>query len=102
MSLKTSWLHSAAVQFPRAWHHAKQWRRWVGVKGRTCNGRRDPKCPSKCLCLFREDTGASSEGSTYAWKATDEAGCTRGFLMMWVSSRRLVCRGHPEPCLRVK
>ncbi|GFW33926.1 uncharacterized protein TNCV_3590111 [Trichonephila clavipes] len=23
-SLKTSWFHSAAVQFPRAWHHSKR------------------------------------------------------------------------------
>ncbi|GFV55318.1 hypothetical protein TNCV_2268691 [Trichonephila clavipes] len=29
----------------------------------------------------------------------DEAG-TRTFYTMWWSSRRLVCRGHPEPGLR--
>ncbi|GFS72447.1 uncharacterized protein TNCV_2116001 [Trichonephila clavipes] len=43
-SLKTIWFHSAAVQFPRARHHYKRMRRWVGVKDSThC---RDPKCPS--------------------------------------------------------
>ncbi|GFY07836.1 hypothetical protein TNCV_4287721 [Trichonephila clavipes] len=48
-------------------------------------------------------TGASSEEATCDWKAADEAvGCTRAFLMMWRSSRQLVCRGHPEPGLRVK
>ncbi|GFU61884.1 uncharacterized protein TNCV_1644571 [Trichonephila clavipes] len=52
--------------------------------------------------MVREDTGAPSEGATYAWMAVDEAvGCTRAILMMWRSSRRLVCRGHPEPSLRV-
>ncbi|GFT53789.1 uncharacterized protein TNCV_741271 [Trichonephila clavipes] len=30
--------------------------------------------------------------------AVDEAvGCTRAFLTMWRSSRRLVCQGRPEP-----
>ncbi|GFS50300.1 e3 ubiquitin-protein ligase RNF13 [Trichonephila clavipes] len=37
-SLKTTWFHSAAVQFPRAWHHSKRRRRWVGVKSSTRNG----------------------------------------------------------------
>ncbi|GFX82708.1 e3 ubiquitin-protein ligase RNF13 [Trichonephila clavipes] len=41
-SPKTTWFHYAAVQFPRAWHHSKRRRRWVGVKGSTRNGRRDP------------------------------------------------------------
>ncbi|GFT69430.1 e3 ubiquitin-protein ligase RNF13 [Trichonephila clavipes] len=27
-SLKTTWFHSAVVQFPRAWHHSKRRRRW--------------------------------------------------------------------------
>ncbi|GFT70689.1 uncharacterized protein NPIL_301691 [Nephila pilipes] len=59
-----TWFHSAAVQFPRA-HHSKRRRRWVGVKGSTLNGRRDPKCPSaRCLRMVREDTGAPSEGAT--------------------------------------
>ncbi|GFU20630.1 uncharacterized protein TNCV_3785241 [Trichonephila clavipes] len=44
-SLKTTWFHFVAVQFPRARHHSKRRRRWVGVKGSTRNGRRDPKCP---------------------------------------------------------
>ncbi|GFW09739.1 uncharacterized protein TNCV_868021 [Trichonephila clavipes] len=43
-----------------------------------------------------------SEGATWAWMAADEAvGCTRAFLTMWWSSQRLVCRGCPEPGLRV-
>ncbi|GFV03423.1 uncharacterized protein TNCV_596311 [Trichonephila clavipes] len=47
-------------------------------------------------------TGAPSEGAICAWMATDEAvGCTRAFLRMRWSSRRLVCQGHPEPGLRV-
>ncbi|PRD22426.1 UNVERIFIED_CONTAM: Testis-expressed protein 11 [Trichonephila clavipes] len=40
--------------------------------------------------MVREYTGASSEGATCAWMAADEAvGCTRAFLTMWLSSRRL-------------
>ncbi|GFY19604.1 uncharacterized protein TNCV_4647761 [Trichonephila clavipes] len=64
-------------------------RRWLGVKGSTRNGRRDPKCPSaRCLRLVREDTGVPNEGATCAWVAADEAiGCTRAFLAMWRSSR---------------
>ncbi|GFW09730.1 uncharacterized protein TNCV_867931 [Trichonephila clavipes] len=57
-SLKTTWFHSAAVQFPRARHPSKQRRRWVGVKGSTRNGRRDPICPSaRRLRMVREDRG---------------------------------------------
>ncbi|GFY30871.1 hypothetical protein TNCV_3120311 [Trichonephila clavipes] len=45
---------------------------------------------------------APSEGSTYACMVTDEeVGCTRAFLTIWWSSRRLVCRGRLESCLRV-
>ncbi|GFW33631.1 hypothetical protein TNCV_2211631 [Trichonephila clavipes] len=48
-----------AVQFPRAWHHSKRRRRWVGVKGSTRNEHRDPKCPSaRPLRMVPEDTGA--------------------------------------------
>ncbi|GFU78617.1 uncharacterized protein TNCV_2302281 [Trichonephila clavipes] len=91
------------VQYPRAWHHSKQRRRWVGVKGSTRNGRRDPKCPSASrLRMVQQDTGAPNEGATCAWMAADEAvDCTRAFLTMWRSSRRLVCRGRPEPGPRV-
>ncbi|GFS61643.1 uncharacterized protein TNCV_4312941 [Trichonephila clavipes] len=98
-SLKTAWFHSAAAQFPRVWHHSKRWCRWVGVKGRTRNGSRDPKCPSaRRFRTVREDTGAPSEGATCAWMTVDEAVCcTRAFLTMWRSSRRLVCRGRLEP-----
>ncbi|GFW88258.1 uncharacterized protein TNCV_820151 [Trichonephila clavipes] len=101
-SLKKTWFHSAAVQFPRARHHSKRRHRWVGVKG-TLNGHRSPKCPSaRRLRMVREDTGAPNEGATCAWLAADEAiGCTCAFLTMWRSSRRLVCRGHPEPGIRV-
>ncbi|GFT03024.1 uncharacterized protein TNCV_1361131 [Trichonephila clavipes] len=46
--------------------------------------------------------GAFSESATCAWMAADEAvGCTRVFLMIW-RSRRLVCRGHHKPGLRVR
>ncbi|GFS64959.1 uncharacterized protein TNCV_1584531 [Trichonephila clavipes] len=52
--------------------------------------------------MVREDTGAPNEGGTCTWMAADEAvGCTCAFLMMWRSSQRLVCRGHPEPGLCV-
>ncbi|GFX57201.1 hypothetical protein TNCV_2964801 [Trichonephila clavipes] len=52
--------------------------------------------------MVREDTEASSEDATCAWVETDEAvGCTHAFLTMWRSSGRLVCRGRPEPGLRV-
>ncbi|GFV25922.1 uncharacterized protein TNCV_2920331 [Trichonephila clavipes] len=80
----------------------KRRRRWVGVKGSTRNGRRDPKCPSaRRLRMVREDTGAPSEGATGAWMAANEAvGCTRAFLTMWQSSRQLVYRGLPGPGLR--
>ncbi|GFU70267.1 uncharacterized protein TNCV_904091 [Trichonephila clavipes] len=90
--LKSTWFHSAAVQFPRARHHSKRRRRWMGVKGITRNGRHDPKCPSpRHLRLIREDTGVPSEGATCAWMAADEAvGCTCLFLTMCRSSRRLV------------
>ncbi|GFY13837.1 uncharacterized protein TNCV_986091 [Trichonephila clavipes] len=44
-SLKTTWFHSSAVKFPRAWYNSKRRRRWVGVKGNTRNGFHDPKCP---------------------------------------------------------
>ncbi|GFW66943.1 uncharacterized protein TNCV_4688281 [Trichonephila clavipes] len=91
------------VQFPRARHHSKRRRRWVGVKGSACNGRRDPKCPSAwCLRMVREDTVVPNEGATCAWMSADEAVvCTRAFLTIRRSSRRLVYRGHPETGLRV-
>ncbi|GFW80477.1 uncharacterized protein TNCV_2415791 [Trichonephila clavipes] len=97
------WFHSAAVQFPRARHHSKRMRRWMGVKGSTRNGHRDPKCPSaRRLSTVREDTGTTNEDATYASMVADKAvGCTRAFLTMWWSSRRMVCRGRPEPGLRV-
>ncbi|GFV45311.1 uncharacterized protein TNCV_2037641 [Trichonephila clavipes] len=54
------------------------------------------------LRLVREDTGTPNEGATCAWMVVDEAvGFTRAFLMIWWSSRRLVCRGCPEPGLGV-
>ncbi|GFX60797.1 uncharacterized protein TNCV_4977731 [Trichonephila clavipes] len=86
---------SPRVHFPRARHHSKRRRRWVGVKGSTRNGRRDPRCPSaKHLCMVQEDTGAHSEGPTFAWRAADEAaGCTRAFITMWLLGRRCTRRG---------
>ncbi|GFV41393.1 uncharacterized protein TNCV_3090031 [Trichonephila clavipes] len=92
------------LQFSRARHHSIRRRRWVGVKGSTRNGRNDPKCPSaRRLRMVREDTGTPSEGATCAWMAADEVvSCTRTFLTMWWSSRRLVCRGRPEPGRHVK
>ncbi|GFW57011.1 uncharacterized protein TNCV_3472941 [Trichonephila clavipes] len=97
-SLKTTWFHSAAVQFPRARHHSKRRRGYVGVMGSTRNERRNPKCPSaRRLRMVREDTGAPSEGATCSWIVADEAvGCTRTFLTMCRSSRRLVCRRRPD------
>ncbi|GFX33146.1 uncharacterized protein TNCV_5043131 [Trichonephila clavipes] len=74
-----------------------------GRQASTRKGCRDSKCPSaKCLHMVREDTRTPNEGPTCAWMAADEAvGCTRVFLTMGRSSRRLVCRGHPEPGLHV-
>ncbi|GFX23376.1 uncharacterized protein TNCV_4936911 [Trichonephila clavipes] len=101
--LKTTWFHSAAVQFPRARHHFKRRRRWAGFKGSTRNRHRDLKCPSaRRLRMIRKDTGAPSEGAACAWLAVDEAVvCMRSFITMWCASRRLVCRGRPEPGFRV-
>ncbi|GFX44492.1 uncharacterized protein TNCV_4713181 [Trichonephila clavipes] len=63
-----------SVQFPRVRHHSKRRRRWVGVKGSTRNGRRDPKYPSaRHLRMVREDTAAPNEGATCAWMTTDGA-----------------------------
>ncbi|GFX47804.1 uncharacterized protein TNCV_5002251 [Trichonephila clavipes] len=73
-SLKMTWFHSAAVQFPSTRHQSKRRRQSLGVKGSTLNGHRDPKCPSaRHLRMIREDTGAPSEGATCAWMAADEA-----------------------------
>ncbi|GFU19174.1 uncharacterized protein TNCV_4397611 [Trichonephila clavipes] len=103
LSLKTTWFHLPGVQFPRVWHHSKRRRRWEGVKGKTRNGHRDPKGPSaRRLRMVGEDTGPPSECSTCACIGVDEAlGCTRAFLTMWWSSRRLVCLGRLEPGIRV-
>ncbi|GFS85077.1 uncharacterized protein TNCV_4222661 [Trichonephila clavipes] len=63
--LKTTWFHSATVQFPRARQRYKRRRRWVDVEGSTRNGRRNPKCPSaRRLLMVREDTGAPNECAT--------------------------------------
>ncbi|GFV01469.1 uncharacterized protein TNCV_2960631 [Trichonephila clavipes] len=101
--LKTTWFHSAAVQFPRAHHSSKRRRRWMVVKGSIRKGHRDPKCLSaRRFRMVREDTGASNEGVTCTCMAADEAvGCMRAYLSMWRSCRRLVSRGRPEPGLRV-
>ncbi|GFT98135.1 uncharacterized protein TNCV_789521 [Trichonephila clavipes] len=70
-----------------------------GVKGNSRNGRLDTKCSSaRRLHMVREDTENSSE----LWMAADKAvGCTRAFLAMWRSSRRLICQGRPEHGLRL-
>ncbi|GFX00945.1 n-acetyltransferase domain-containing protein [Trichonephila clavipes] len=71
---KTTWFHSAAVQFTRAHHQSKRWHRWVGVKGITHIGRHDAKCPSyRYLHMAREDTAPLSLGATCAWIAADES-----------------------------
>ncbi|GFV46723.1 uncharacterized protein TNCV_1881821 [Trichonephila clavipes] len=102
-SLKTTRFHSAAIQFPHARHHSKRRSRWVGVKDITRKGLRDPICPSaRRFRIVRKDTGAPNEGATCAWMAADKAvGCTRAFLTMWRSSRRLVCQVCPMSGLRV-
>ncbi|GFW03959.1 uncharacterized protein TNCV_2050751 [Trichonephila clavipes] len=51
---------------------------------------------------IEEDTLTPSEGGNCFWMAADEAAvCTLAFLTMWRFSLRQICRGHPEPCLRV-
>ncbi|GFV81947.1 uncharacterized protein TNCV_3151451 [Trichonephila clavipes] len=66
-------------------HHSKQSCRWVGVKGSTPNGRRDPKCPSaRRLRMVREDTGTIGVDTNCVWMSSDEAiGYTRAFLTIW-------------------
>ncbi|GFU06452.1 uncharacterized protein TNCV_351091 [Trichonephila clavipes] len=102
-TLKLTCFHSAAVQFPLAWHLSKRRCRCVGIKGSTRNGCRYPKWSSaRSLHVVREDTGDPREGGTCVWMAADEAvGCTRAFLTMLWSSGRLVCQARPEPSLRV-
>ncbi|GFU72736.1 uncharacterized protein TNCV_194231 [Trichonephila clavipes] len=95
-SLKTTWFHFTAVQFPHVRHHFKRRCRWVGVNVSTRNGCRDPKCPSaKRLSMVQEDIEApSSEGDICAWIVADEAiGCTRAFFTMWRSSRDCFVEG---------
>ncbi|GFS88104.1 uncharacterized protein TNCV_764831 [Trichonephila clavipes] len=66
-SLKTTWFHSAAVQFPRTRHYSKWRRRWLGVKGGTLNGHRELKSPlPRHLRIVRKETGTPSVGSTCA------------------------------------
>ncbi|GFW55682.1 uncharacterized protein TNCV_120661 [Trichonephila clavipes] len=66
-------------------------------------GSRNPECPSaRRLRMVREDTRIPKEGAICAWMVADKAvGCTWAFLTMGRSSRRLVCRGSPEPGLRL-
>ncbi|GFU24539.1 uncharacterized protein TNCV_2264911 [Trichonephila clavipes] len=78
------------------------------MSGTTPNRGNDGSAPrsqmsfNQALPMVREDTGAPSEGAISAWMAADEAvGCTRAFLIMWWSFRRLVCQGCPETGLRV-
>ncbi|GFX80668.1 uncharacterized protein TNCV_499351 [Trichonephila clavipes] len=103
IELKTTWFHSAYVQYTRARHHSRRRRRWVGINGSTRNGRHLTKCPSaRCLRMVREHTRTPSEGATRAWMAVDETvGCMRAFFTVWRTSRRLVCRERLEQDLRV-
>ncbi|GFV56486.1 uncharacterized protein TNCV_2276241 [Trichonephila clavipes] len=110
-----SWTYSWAVMVPRI--NTRGGRSSFLVRGTTPNGGVDGWASRAAhvtgaaipnvlqpgaFVWFREDTGAPSEDATCAWMSADEAvGCTRVFLMMWRSSRRLVCRGRTEPCLRV-
>ncbi|GFU64655.1 uncharacterized protein TNCV_3578891 [Trichonephila clavipes] len=51
---------------------------------------------------FEKTQGPLVKVLTCAWMMADETvGCMRAFLTMWWSSRRLVCRGCPEPDLHV-
>ncbi|GFW70919.1 uncharacterized protein TNCV_190101 [Trichonephila clavipes] len=77
-------MHYRMLQFPRTRHHSKRRCLWVGVKGSTDNGCRDPKCPSpRHLRMVQENTGASSEGATCAWVVIDEAvDCPCAFITM--------------------
>ncbi|GFV55412.1 uncharacterized protein TNCV_2463021 [Trichonephila clavipes] len=44
-SLKTTWFHSAAVQFRPVSHHSKRMHRLGGIKGSSRNGCHYSKCP---------------------------------------------------------
>ncbi|GFU15512.1 uncharacterized protein TNCV_4126561 [Trichonephila clavipes] len=53
-SLKTTWLHSATVQFPRARHNSKLRRRMVGVKGSARHGaQRSEMSFSQAPCSYK-------------------------------------------------
>ncbi|GFV37632.1 uncharacterized protein TNCV_2687881 [Trichonephila clavipes] len=55
------------------------------------------QAPFLSFRMVREDTGAPNEGSTCALMVADEAvGCTRAFLTMWRSSRRLALLASGE------
>ncbi|GFU99068.1 hypothetical protein TNCV_3145141 [Trichonephila clavipes] len=49
--------HSARVQFPRARHHSKRRRRWVGVKEQRNGAPRPQMSFIRRLRMVREDTG---------------------------------------------
>ncbi|GFX64889.1 uncharacterized protein TNCV_450271 [Trichonephila clavipes] len=83
-----TWFHSDAVQFPRARHHSKRMRRWVGVRAAHVMGVSISNVlQQSALRMVREDTGAPNEGATCGWMAADEeVECTRAFLTIWRSS----------------
>ncbi|GFU71499.1 uncharacterized protein TNCV_1672951 [Trichonephila clavipes] len=57
---------------------------------------------ARCLRMVREHTGAYIKGSTCVSIAADDAVvCTRAFLTMLRSSRRLLCRGRLESSLHL-
>ncbi|GFY23269.1 uncharacterized protein TNCV_3939651 [Trichonephila clavipes] len=102
-SLKTTWFHSTAVQYRSSGHHSKRRRRLLGVIISTRNGRRVNRCPSaRRFAMIRKDTVVCSEGATCVWTVSNEAvGSSRACHKIRWPSRRLVCRGCPEPGRRV-
>ncbi|GFX27649.1 uncharacterized protein TNCV_107471 [Trichonephila clavipes] len=102
-SLKTTWFHSAAIKFPRAWRHSKPRHRGVGVKGSVRNGCRYPKRPSaRRLRMVRETQRQLGKVLPVpGWWPMKQLVFTRAFLMIRRPSRRLVYRGRPESGLRV-
>ncbi|GFU58386.1 uncharacterized protein TNCV_57981 [Trichonephila clavipes] len=97
LSLKTTCLHFTVVQFPE-------------VGGTTSNRGVDGRALKATHVMGATITNVLQPGS-FVWfekeqellvKAADETvSCTGAFFMMWWSSRRLVCRGRPEPGFRV-
>ncbi|GFW19722.1 e3 ubiquitin-protein ligase RNF13 [Trichonephila clavipes] len=101
-SLKTTWFRSAAVQFPRAWHHSKWKCQWVGVKSRTLMGVAIPNVlqPGPFVWFLKTRGPLVKMLPVPGWRLMKQLnvhvhflGC--GLLDDW-------CRGHPEPGVRVR